>query len=165
MIGLLAARKAPELFEAMVLVGPSPCYINDGAYVGGFERAQIEELLEFLDANPLGWSQAMAPAIMGNADRPELAAELTDSFCSGHPEITRRWARTTFFSDNRADLHGIDARILILQCREDVIAPICVGEYMQAALPGSALVIMDATGHCPNLSAPAETIAAMKAFL
>lgn len=165
MIGLLAARTAPELFEALVLIGPSPCYINDGDYVGGFERDQIEELLEFLDNNHLGWSQAMAPTIMGNAERPKLAEELTESFCRGDPEITRRWARTTFFSDNRADLTGIGARVLILQCREDVIAPICVGEYMQAALPGSALVILDATGHCPNLSAPEATIAAMKAFL
>jgi len=165
MIGLLAAKKAPELFEALVLVGPSPCYINDGDYVGGFERAQIEELLEFLDSNHLGWSQAMAPAIMGNPDRPELGEELTASFCRGDPEITQRWARTTFSSDNRADLAGIDARILILQCRDDVIAPICVGEYMHAALAGSELAILNATGHCPNLSAPEATIAAMKAFL
>lgn len=165
MIGLLAAKKAPELFEALVLIGPSPCYIDDGAYHGGFERGQIEELIEFLDSNHLGWSRAMAPVIMGNPDRPELGEELTESFCSGDPEITRRWARTTFFSDNRDDLNGVEARILILQCREDVIAPICVGEYVQAALSGSELVILDATGHCPNLSAPEETIAAIKAFL
>jgi sigma-B regulation protein RsbQ len=165
MIGLLAAKRAPELFEALVLIGPSPCYVNDGDYVGGFERSQIEELLEFLDSNHLGWSQAMAPVIMGNPDRPELGEELAASFCSGDPEITRAWARTTFFADNRADLEPVGARILILQCRDDVIAPICVGEYMAAALAGSELVIMKATGHCPNLSAPAETIAAMKAFL
>ena len=165
MIGILDARQAPELFEALVLVCPSPRYIDDGDYIGGFGPEQIEELLEFLDGNHLGWSRAMAPAIMGNADRPELAEELTESFCRGDPEIIKRWARATFLSDNRKDLAPLDARVLILQCREDVIASICVGEYVHAALRGSELVIMDATGHCPNLSAPEETIAAMKAFL
>lgn len=165
MIGILAAQRAPELFETLVLVGPSPRYIDDEGYVGGFAEAQIEELLEFLDSNHLGWSQTMAPAIMGNADRPELGQELTDSFCRTDPEIAKRFARTTFLSDNRADLPGVRARTLILQCRDDVIAPIGVGEYVHRAIPGSELVILDATGHCPNLSAPEETIAAIRAFL
>jgi sigma-B regulation protein RsbQ len=165
MIGVLAAKKAPELFSELVLIGPSPRYIDDGDYVGGFDAAQIGELLEFLDSNHLGWSHAMAPAIMGNADRPELAEELTESFCRGDPEITKRWALTTFLADNRADLAELDARVLILQCQQDVIAPLCVGEYVHKALPRSELVVMEATGHCPNLSAPEETIAAMAAFL
>lgn len=165
MIGLIAARKAPELFATLVLVGPSPCYINDGDYVGGFTQAQIEELLDFLDSNHMGWSQAMAPVIMGNPDRPELGEELTNSFCRTDPEIAKQFARTTFLSDNRADLGPVAARILILQCREDVIAPVCVGEYVHEALPGSELVMLDATGHCPNLSAPEQTIAAIKAFV
>lgn len=165
MIGVLAAQQAPELFEALVLVGPSPRYIDGGDYVGGFTEAQIEELLEFLDSNHLGWSHAMAPAIMGNPDRPELAGELTDSFCRADPEIAKRFARATFLSDNRADLAGLAARTLVLQCREDVIAPLAVGEYVHQAIGGSELVVLDATGHCPNLSAPEETIAAIKAFL
>jgi sigma-B regulation protein RsbQ len=165
MIGLLAAKKAPELFNTLVMVGPSPRYIDDGGYVGGFTEAQVEELLEFLDSNHMGWSQAMAPAIMGNTDRPELGQELTDSFCRTDPEIAKRFARTTFLSDNRADLGDLAARVLILQCREDVIAPISVGEYVHDALPGSELVILDATGHCPNLSAPEATIAAIRAFI
>ena len=165
MIGLLAARKAPGLFDTLVLIGPSPRYVDDGDYVGGFAEAQIHELLEFLDSNHMGWSQAMASAIMGNPDRPELGEELTNSFCRTDPEIAKQFARTTFLSDNRADLSAIDARVLILQCREDVIAPLCVGEYVHRALPGSELVILDATGHCPNLSAPEETIAAIKAFV
>ena len=165
MIGLLAARKAPELFDTLVLVGPSPRYINDGDYVGGFSAAQIEELLEFLDSNHLGWSHAMAPVIMGNADRPELGQELTDSFCSIDPEIAKKFARVTFLSDNRADLGPIDARVLILQCRDDVIAPMDVGEYVNRAIPQSELVVLDATGHCPNLSAPEQTIAAIEAFV
>lgn len=165
MIGVLAARKAPELFDALVLVGPSPRYIDDEGYVGGFAEAQIEELLEFLDSNHLGWSQAMAPAIMGNPDRPELSEELTASFCRADPEIAKRFARTTFLSDNRADLNDVDARVLILQTHDDVIAPIAVGEYVHRALPGSEFVLMEATGHCPNLSAPQETIAAIRAFL
>lgn len=165
MIGVLAARKAPELFDRLVLVGPSPRYIDDGDYVGGFTEAQIRELLEFLDSNHLGWSQAMAPVIMGNADRPELSEELAASFCRTDPEIVKRFARTTFLADNRADLAGIEARVLILQCAEDVIAPVCVGEYVRDAIAGSELVMIDATGHCPHLSAPAETIAAIKAFV
>jgi len=165
LVGLIAARKAPELFSTLVLVGPSPCYIDDGDYRGGFSRTQIDELLEFLDINHVGWSQAMAPVIMGNADRPELGEELTSSFCRTDPDIAKRFARTTFLSDSRADLVPVDARVLILQCRDDVIAPESVGAYVQAALPGSELVLLDATGHCPNLSAPAETIAAIKAFV
>jgi len=165
MVGVLAARKAPELFEKLVLIGPSPRYIDDGDYVGGFSEAQIEELLEFLDSNHMGWSQAMAPVIVGNPDRPELGKELTNSFCRTDPEIAKRFARATFLADNRADLHGVTARSLILQCAEDVIAPQAVGEYVHRHLPNSELVLMEATGHCPNLSAPAETLAALKAFL
>jgi sigma-B regulation protein RsbQ len=164
-IGLIVARRAPELFSKIVLVGPSPCYIDDGDYTGGFSREQINELLEFLDSNHMGWSQAMAPVIMGNADRPELSAELSESFCRADPEIAKRFARVTFLTDSRADLGKVDADVLILQCREDVIAPPCVGDYMQRNLPGSKLVTLDASGHCPNLSAPEATIAAIKAFV
>lgn len=165
MIGLIAARRAPELFSNLVLVSPSPRYIDDHDYVGGFTQDQIVELLDFLDSNHMGWSQAMAPVIMGNADRPELGEELTGSFCRTDPEIAKQFARTTFLSDSRADLGAVDARVLILQCRDDVIAPVSVGEYVQRAIPGSELVMLDATGHCPNLSAPAETTAAIKAFV
>jgi len=167
MIGLLAARKAPDLFSDLVMVGPSPRYIDDPAagYTGGFTEAQIHELLDFLDSNHMGWSQAMAPVIMGNADRPELGEELTNSFCRTDPEIAKAFARATFLSDNRADLDGFAVRTLILQCADDVIAPRCVGEYVHGALPDSRLVLMTATGHCPNLSAPEETVAAIQAFV
>jgi sigma-B regulation protein RsbQ len=165
MIGVLAAKKAPDLFDKLVLVGPSPRYIDDGDYIGGFSEGQIHELLEFLDSNHMGWSQAMAPVVMGNPARAELAEELTNSFCRTDPEIAKRFARTTFLSDNRADLAEVKTRSLILQCSDDVIAPLCVGEYMHHAIPGSEFVLLNATGHCPNLSAPDETIAAMKAFL
>jgi sigma-B regulation protein RsbQ len=165
MIGVLAAKRAPELFDRLVLVGPSPRYIDDEEYVGGFSEGQIHELLEFLDSNHMGWSQTMAPVIMGNPDRPELGEELTNSFCRTDPEIAKRFARTTFLSDNRADLAEVKARSLILQCSEDVIAPPCVGEYVHRAISGSEFVLLSATGHCPNLSAPEETIAAIEAFL
>lgn len=165
MIGVLAALKAPELFESLVLIGPSPRYIDDGDYVGGFSATQIEELLDFLSDNYLGWSRAMAPAIMGNADRPELGEELTNSFCRTDPEIAKAFARVTFMSDNRTDLPKVTARTLILQCSEDLIAPSQVGEYVHRHIPDSKLVILRATGHCPNLSAPEETIAAIRAFV
>jgi sigma-B regulation protein RsbQ len=166
MIGILAAKRAPELFEKLVLVGPSPRYIDDAeGYVGGFSEAQIHELLEFLDSNHMGWSQAMAPVIMGNAERPELGEELTNSFCRTDPEIAKAFARATFLSDNRADLVDVPGQVLVLQCSEDVIAPQCVGEFVHRSIPGSQLVILEATGHCPNLSAPEETIAAIRAFV
>jgi sigma-B regulation protein RsbQ len=165
MVGVLAAKQAPELFSDLILVGPSPRYIEDADYIGGFSEAQIHELLDFLDRNHMGWSQAMAPVIVGNADRPELAEELTNSFCRTDPEIAKRFARTTFLSDNRADLDGLATRNLILQCSEDVIAPREVGEYVHRRLPNSKFVLLDATGHCPNLSAPEETIAAICGFL
>jgi sigma-B regulation protein RsbQ len=165
MIGVLAARTAPALFSRLVLVGPSPRYIDDDDYVGGFSAAQIEELLEFLDSNHMGWSAAMAPVIMGNPDKPELAEELTNSFCRTDPEIARHFARTTFMSDNRADLPHVAIPTLILQCREDVIAPPAVGEYVHRAMPASQLITLDASGHCPNLSAPIATTAAIRSFL
>ena len=165
MIGAIASIKAPEIFDDLVMIGPSPRYIDDPGYTGGFSEPQIHELLDFLDSNHMGWSQAMAPVIMGNPDRPELGEELTNSFCMTDPDIARKFARVTFLSDNRADLAAVKARALILQCSEDVIAPQSVGEYVHQQLPGSELVLLKATGHCPNLSAPEETVAAMKAFL
>ena len=165
MIGVLAARADPDRFGALVLVGPSPRYIDDDGYVGGFSAADIEELLDSLESNYLGWSTAMAPVIVGNPDRPELGHELTTSFCRTDPAIARRFARVTFLSDNRADLAGVRCPTLVLQCSNDVIAPRSVGEFVHSAIPGSELVHLEATGHCPNLSAPEETIAAIRAFL
>lgn len=165
MIGVLAIRKAPDLFSDLVMVGPSPRYIDDEGYTGGFSEAQVHELLEYLDSNHLGWSEKMAPVIMGNTERPELGEELTNSFCRTDPDVARRFARATFLSDNRADLEGLPTRTLILQCSDDVIAPQAVGEYVHARLPNSSLVMMQATGHCPNLSAPVETITAIRAFV
>jgi sigma-B regulation protein RsbQ len=165
MIGVLAAVRRPDRFARLVLVSPSPRYLDDEGYVGGFRPADIDELLESLESNYLGWSSAMAPVIMGNPDRPELGAELTESFCRTDPEIARRFARVTFLSDNRADLAQVRIPALVLQCSSDAIAPVSVGEYVDRQLPESSLVVLRATGHCPNLSAPEETVAAMKAFL
>jgi sigma-B regulation protein RsbQ len=165
MIGVLAAKSQPARFAKLVLVSPSPRYLDDEGYVGGFRPADIDELLESLDSNYLGWSSAMAPVIMGNPDRPELGAELTESFCRTDPDIARRFARVTFLSDNRVDLTDVPVPALVLQCSSDAIAPVAVGEYVHRALPESSLVVLRATGHCPNLSAPEETVAAMEAFL
>jgi sigma-B regulation protein RsbQ len=165
MIGVLAALQEPDRFERLVLVGPSPRYIDDGDYTGGFSREDIEGLLDSLDSNYLGWSSAMAPVIMGNPDRPELGSELTNSFCRTNPEIARHFARVTFLSDNRADLPNLKVRSLILQCQDDAIAPRSVGEYVHRQIADSELVLLEATGHCPNLSAPQETIAAIQGFL
>jgi sigma-B regulation protein RsbQ len=165
MMGVLAAAREPERFAKLVLVGPSPRYIDDVDYVGGFSREDIDGLLEQLDSNYLGWSQALAPTIMGRPDRPELGEELTNSFCRADPEIAKHFARVTFLSDNRDDLERVTTPALVLQCSDDVIAPTAVGEYVHNRLSNSTLVFMNATGHCPNLSAPDETIAAIREFL
>lgn len=165
MIGVLAVNREPERFDKLVLVGPSPRYIDDDGYVGGFSRADIDELLGSLDDNYLGWSHAMASVIMGNADRPGLTLELAESFCRTDPTIAKRFARATFLADNRADLTCVPVPTLVLQCRQDVIAPIEVGRFVHDAIPSSELVILHATGHCPNLSAPAATIEAIADFV
>jgi sigma-B regulation protein RsbQ len=165
MIGVLAANAEPQRFDRLVLVGPSPRYIDDDGYVGGFSREDIGGLLESLESNYLGWSSTMAPVIVGNPDRPELGEELTNSFCRTDPAIAAHFARVTFLSDNRADLARVPAPSLVLQCSQDAIAPQAVGEYVHARIPDSELVLMRATGHCPNLSAPDELITAIRSFL
>ena len=165
MIGLLANLRCPDAFLAQVMVGPSPCYVNDGDYVGGFERKDIEALLDTLESNYLGWSSNMAPAIMGAPEQPELAVELTNSFCRTDPEIAKQFARVTFLSDFRSELPKLQVPTLILQCSEDLIAPRAVGEYMQATIPHASLAIIDNVGHCPHLSAPSASVAAIERFL
>jgi len=165
MIGALASIRAPDMFSELVMVGPSPRYIDEEGYRGGFSHAQIEELLEFLADNHLGWSAAMAPAIMGNSDRPELSKRLENSFCSTDPNIARDFARVTFLSDNRNDLGSVKARTLVLQCSDDIIAPLEVGQFVHERLPHSEFRLLSATGHCPNLSAPDEVTAAIRDFV
>ncbi len=165
MIGVLAAIREPARFRALVLVGPSPRYIDDVDYVGGFSRQDIEGLLASLESNYLGWSSTMAPAIMGNPGRPELGQELTNSFCRTDPDVASHFARVTFMADNREDLRAVRTPSLILQCSDDVIAPDAVGDYVHRQLAGSQLLVMEATGHCPNLSAPDETTTAIKSFV
>ncbi|GAB4094277.1 alpha/beta fold hydrolase [Flaviaesturariibacter terrae] len=165
MIGLLAANTDARYFERLIMVGPSPCYINDAGYTGGFERKDIEGLLRTMDQNYIGWANFLAPAIMGHSDRPELGTELAESFCSTDPGIARRFAEATFFSDNRKDLKQAPVPSLLLQCTDDIIAPLEVGDYLAATLPNSTLRVMKATGHCPHMSEPAETIHLIREYL
>jgi sigma-B regulation protein RsbQ len=165
MIGVLAANREPARFAHLIMVAPSPCYINDADYVGGFERRDIEDLLDMMDRNFVGWANFLGPVVMKNPDRPELTAELTQSFCSTDPVIARRFAEATFFADNRADLPQVRVPSLILQCSDDTIAPTTVGEYTHRHVPRSTLYIMQATGHCPHMSHPDETIRAIRDYL
>ncbi|MFF8868089.1 alpha/beta fold hydrolase [Streptomyces sp. NPDC015139] len=165
MIGVLAAEVAPERIGALVMLAPSPRYINDDGYRGGFTAEDIDELLASLESNYLGWSAAMAPVIMGNAERPELGEELKNSFCATDPDMARVFARTTFLSDSRDDLKRVTVPTLVLECTQDVIAPREVGAFVHQAIPDSQLVTLDATGHCPHLSAPEATNQAITAFL
>jgi sigma-B regulation protein RsbQ len=165
MIGVLAAAREPGRLGSLVLIGPSPRYIDDNGYTGGLTREDVAGLLDSLESNFLGWSSTMARVIMGNPDRPELGDELTASFCRTDPDIAAHFARVTFTSDNRADLGAVRVPTLVLQCSDDAIAPRAVGEYVHRAIPGSVFVQMAATGHCPNLSAPEETIDAIRAFI
>lgn len=164
-IGALAQIAAPERIGSLVMVGPSPRYINDEDYVGGFEQADIDGLLDSLASNYLGWSHAMAPVIMGNPEHPELSEELEASFCTVDPRIAAGFARATFLSDNRQDLSRVSAPTLVLQSREDLIAPVVVGEYVADRIPDSTLVVLDSAGHCPHLSAPDQVVDAIRAFL
>lgn len=167
MMGVLAAAAEPELFRGLVLLAPNPCFIDDPAneYRGGFSADDIDELLESLDANYLGWSGAMAPVIMGNPQRPELAQELESTFCRTDPEIAQVFARVTFLSDNRDDLAAVSVPTLVAECANDAIAPAGVGEFVRSRITDSRLVTLDATGHCPQLAAPEETAAAITGFV
>lgn len=165
MIGTLADRLAPGRIAAHVMIGPSPRYIDDVDYVGGFKRSDIDDLLDTLDSNYLGWSSAMAPAIMGAPGQPALSEALTDSFCRTEPEIAKQFARVTFMSDNRQDVIGLTTPVLILQSSDDLIAPVAVGEYLHSVLPNSTYCLVDNVGHCPHMSAPQACAAAMEAFL
>jgi len=165
MIGLLAAIEKPEIFSEIIMVGPSPCYINKEGYLGGFEQRDIEGLLETMEKNYIGWANFLAPNIMANPDRPELGQELTESFCSTDPVIANQFAKATFFSDNRGDLSKLRIPSLILQCSSDIIAPLEVGDYLHKNINKSTLKVMKATGHCPHLSQPEETISLIKDYL
>jgi sigma-B regulation protein RsbQ len=165
MMGVLAVAAEPARFAKLVLLTPSPSYLNDDGYVGGFSRADVDELLASLESNYLGWSRTMAPNIMGTPDRPELGDELADTFCRTDPAMARVFARTTFLSDNRDDLRAVSVPTLIIECAHDTLAPREVGSFVQRQIEGSALVTLDATGHCPHVSAPADTAAAIIDFI
>jgi sigma-B regulation protein RsbQ len=165
MIGMLASIEAPQRFSRLIQIGPSPRYVNEADYVGGFERKDIEGLLDLMEKNYVGWAAFLAPVVMKNTDRGELAQELQASFCATDPRVTRHFARVTFLSDNRADVPKVTVPSLILQCSDDAIAPDCVGEYLHRALRGSTFRKMSASGHCPHMSHPAETVALIREYL
>jgi sigma-B regulation protein RsbQ len=165
MIGVLSAIREPELFHKLVLIGPSPCYLNDDTYTGGFERADVQAMLSVMETDYQNWAHSFAPFIMGNPDTPSLAQELIENFCRADSSIAKEFARVTFFSDNRSDLPKVRTKTLVLQCSEDVIAPAEVGDFVYHTVPDATLVTLRAKGHCPHLSAPMETLAAIDAFL
>ena len=164
-VAILAANREPDRFAHLVLVGPSPRYLNDEGYIGGFEKKDIDELFDTMERNYIGWANYLAPAIIGNPERPELGTELAESFCSTDPEIARRFAEATFLSDHRQDLPKVKVPSLILQCSSDIIAPTAVGEYMHRVMPMSELRVMKATGHCPHMSHPEETVRLIQEYL
>jgi sigma-B regulation protein RsbQ len=165
MISLLVGITHPEYFRNMIFLGPSPRYLNDGDYIGGFEQEDLEGLFEMMDNNYLGWSRALAPSFMGNPDRPELGERLSNNFCATDPEIAKQFARVTFLGDNRKDLSRLSVPTLTLQCTNDIVAPLTVGHYMNKNMSNNKLVIMEATGHCPHMSEPEETISAIRSYI
>lgn len=165
MIGALAAIKDPAVFKKLIFIAPSPYYINEPGYTGGFEKEDIEGLLELMEEDYVGWAKLLSPKLIGDANRTDLENEMEDNFCSTDNEIVKQFARTTFLSDNRKDLHNIPVESVTLQCSDDIIAPLEVGEYIKANTPNNKMILLKATGHCPHMSAPEETIAAIKSVL
>jgi sigma-B regulation protein RsbQ len=164
-IGVLAAAERPDIFIRLIMIGPSPCYINDDEYFGGFSRKDIDELIETLESNYLGWSSAITPVIVGDPDKPEITEELHNSFCRMNPEIAKHFAKVTFLGDNRDDLSRISIPALVIQCHPDMIAPLQVGKYVHKKMQNGSLTQLDASGHCPHLTAPEQTIEAIKTYL
>lgn len=165
MIGVRADVLQPGYFSQMIFVTPSPSYINDGEYVGGMEKGDLDDLLSMMDTNYLGWSSTIAPLVMGNQDRPELGDELTANFCSTDPNIARDFAKVTFLSDSRKDLSLLSVPSLTLQCSDDMLVPMPIGDFIETTAPDNTRVVLVATGHCPHLSAPQETISAIRNYL
>ena len=165
MIGVVAAVKEPQRFKKMVLISPSPRFINEKGYAGGFEQKDINELLAAMEADYHGWSQGIAPVMMGADESPELVMELTNSFVRSNPEIARHFARVTFLSDTRAELAFLTTPTLVVQSAHDVIAPLAVGHYINEQLADSRIEVIETGGHCPHLSAPQQTLAAIDGFL
>ncbi len=165
MIGILASVASPEIFSTLILICPSPCYLNDADYHGGFNKEELEELMSVMEHNYVGWANFLAPVVMKNPDKPSLVKELEESFCSGDPTITRNFAAVTFFSDNREDLKKVKLPTLIIECADDDIAPEGVGEFVQDSIPLSKLSRIEAPGHCPHMTHPSETVSAIKKFL
>jgi sigma-B regulation protein RsbQ len=165
MVGMHAAIAKPSLFKNLIMIGPSPSYINDGDYLGGFEKEDILELIDTLNSNYLGWSSAITPVIMGPENPPELSEELNNSFCQTDPDIAKHFAKVTFMSDDRSYIEKISTDTLIIQCSSDLIAPEAVGEYLHSKISSSSLKKLKATGHCPHMSAPHETTDVILNFL
>lgn len=165
MIGLLAAIEKPALFEKLVFIGPSPCYINDREYIGGFDKETIDSLMEVMEEDYISWSKSLAPAIMNEGNGESLGKELTDSFCSIDPQIAKQFARVTFLGDNRKDLSRLNIPSLTIQCSGDTIAPPAVGKYMNKHTPKNTITVIDGAGHCLHMSQPEKTITAIRAFL
>lgn len=165
MIGMLASIERPELVEKMVMIGPSPNFINDGDYYGGFEKSDIEGLLDMMEVDYERWAAFLAPVVLQNEERPDLAKDFEEVLCSNDPAIMRQFAEVTFTSDVRSELQKLTVPTLILQTSFDAIAPVKVGEYVHDQLPNSELMLMEATGHNPHISAAEETIAKIKVYL
>ena len=165
MIGVLASIKDPGIFKKLILIGPSPCYINKEEYKGGFDQETIDTLFEVMDEDYISWAQSLAPAIMGNQNDPAPGKQLADSFCSIDPVIAKQFARVAFLSDNRKDLPLVTVQSLTIQCSVDSIAPLVVGQYVHEHMPNNRLTVLEAFTHCPHMSYPDQTIAAIRDYL
>ncbi|WBA42033.1 alpha/beta fold hydrolase [Hymenobacter canadensis] len=165
MICLLATIEAPELFRQLLLLCPSPCYTNHPSYHGGFEQADIDSMLAFMETDFVGWADSFAHFVMGTPDRPSLAMELAHRFCRNDPFIAKQFARVTFTADNRNDLQRVPTPCLLVQCAQDLIAPLEVGSYLLASIPRATLVTLPVSGHCPHVSAPLQTLTVLQSFM
>ncbi len=164
-IACLAALKCPERISALALVAPSPSFMNDAAYTGGFDREALEGLVNLMDENFLGWTSRVTPTIAGEDRAGETAAELTQSFCRTDPAIAKHFGRITFLADHRADMKRVEAPAAIIQCTDDALAPVDVGVWLSENMKRGTLKFIEATGHCPHMTEPAKTTEAIREFL
>ncbi|WP_334063868.1 alpha/beta fold hydrolase [Alteromonas genovensis] len=165
-IGMHAAIERPDLISKLIMICPSPCFLNlPPDYMGGFEKDDLEELINLMDKNYLGWASYFAPLVVGEGHDESVKQEMEDSFCSTDPSYAKPFAKATFFADDRYLMPKLGTPTLILQSQDDSLASVEVGRYMNKAIEHSKLIVLEAKGHCLHMTTPEQVACAIGEFL